>query len=298
MLSNQNKTGTDILRFAECDNAVSAKALVEIINSIDCAKGHIEYRQSRHDWVNRLKDSITGIGIRRQDSIDANLVSALENLWNFAKNIQLNQTYLTKIATVLIDDIVLIQDNIALLGEKWLQINDELQEFKQDVTVQLQNMEREIRRLDTIQKAMLQLDALESKMKLGLYTYFTPPGQLYLAAAHLYYGSFRDAITRYPDTRSELCIIATERLGLALADTINANPASPQPWRIWQAKGQDFLEKEILNYLASPFDVALKPISMQIACPENCRANSIPIFISAKDLSVRVIDEIFAIVGA
>lgn len=289
MATSTDATASAIVRFAKEDSAVKAKAFIEILNSIDCANAQIQFLYSRQGWLGRLKDSLTGAAARRQGLIDENLLSGLENLWKIAQSMQLNNLNMTRVAAQLARDIKLIQDNSVIANAKMLALNDALHKFRESMQCRLRYLEERISRVECLQRACLELEAYASRLKLGTYDDFTLPGQLCLVAANLYYGSFQDALSRYPDSKDNLIDIAVGTLAPIMAGKTNIVSDSPQPWRVWQTRHPDPIEENILGYLADRDHVS-NPVTAKILNPdlENSR---IPKFISPRALTSRLLEE-------
>lgn len=299
---------SDGLPLISPDSAVCAtlsclpeKFVVDFANGIDVARDHSRVQCGRSDFFSRMYDGFTGQGARRQIEINASLVDGVEAslhwLGELSESLARSNLAITKVN----ERVTVLSRHLAELVHYSADTRERLNQVEHRLDARIQNMTREVARIDFIQKAQLNLDSTFSKWMAGSFAALSPAARCYAALEELRWGPLGDYCRSHNGERQcrDFMQLVVNRATAQLAADAAINIQEPADMRtVWlsmpptrRGEGTEDL-RQALSYLADGLDVPAAPL-VNSAMQQRPASPRVPLIANARRVAEALVHEVF-----
>ncbi|HEW9976703.1 TPA: hypothetical protein VGT13_003703 [Shewanella algae] len=170
--------------------SLKQKFLVDLVNGIDISKDHIKVQHSRDGFFNRLWDSYSGAGTRRQNQVNELLTASLDSSLRWLTELTKRQAFTNTALGKVNDRLNRLHHEVAEVANFATDTRQILDEFTTDVNLRLSELESMLRESDLRQRAYQQSDTLFNSWVAGRFDAFSPAQRCYLLMTELAWGEF------------------------------------------------------------------------------------------------------------
>jgi len=180
---------SDICQILTC---LPEKFVVDFANGIDVARERQAFLKQRSGFAARLYDGFTGQGARHQAEINASLTDGVEGALNWLQDLSESLSR-TNFAVHRINERVnSLKLDMAKIGMYSIETRRQLNNLAERLDDRCAVLDKEIARIDLVQRAQIQLDIVFNKWGAGRYNSFSLSGRCYAALEELRWGTFGD----------------------------------------------------------------------------------------------------------
>lgn len=168
------------------------KFIVDFANGIDVVNDHLRVQRARDGFASRLYDGFTGQGQRRQAEINAGLFDGVEAslqwLTELSRSLARSNLAMTKVK----NRVAMLQAALIDLTHYSADTRQQIERLSFELNQRCEQLERDIKRVDLIQRANIEIDLVFSKWEAGKFASFSLAGRCYAALEELRWGAFGD----------------------------------------------------------------------------------------------------------
>ena len=285
----------EICRVLPC---LPEKFIVDFANGIDVARDHNRVQKGRSGFFARLYDGFSGQGTRRQNEINTSLTEGVEASLQYLNELSMSLAKSHWAMTQVNTRVAKIQGSLVELVNYSADTRQHLTQLCTELTVRCNGMEREMARIDLVQRANIHLGFVFSKWEAGKFGSFSLPGRCYAALEELHWGTFGDFCRKGAEPeRTELLATLQNRAMSQLArdsDQQSSARINTQQW-LNLPTGRDVLPdaKEALAYIGNWSNEDSHPFVHSVSCrPENLPL-ALPRICSAERIAEALVAEVF-----
>lgn len=274
------------------------KFVVDFANGIDVACDHLRVQKNRDDFFARCYDGFTGQSARRQAQINASLVDGVEESLNWLTDLS-GSLARSNLAIACVNERVnKLKLDMATIANYSADTRQQLNILAERLGERCHVIEREIARIDFIQRAQLNLDQVFNKWKAGRYHSFSLSGRCYAALEELRWGDFGDFCRSQPEIQSQRFIDDLKNRAIAQMAHDAASAASARlDTRQWLARpnGRNVLPDadEALAYMGNWFDQENYPFVFSTSQSPAQLPLAVPRLSSAERVTEALVSEVF-----
>lgn len=201
-MSNQEPilATSDIVLVLPC---LPEKFIVDFANGIDVARDHLRVQRERTSFSNRLYDGFTGKGAKRQAAINASLTDGVEASLTWLSELSGSLANSNLAISRVNDRVSALKLDVARIAGYSADTRKRLEKLADDFGARCEKSEKEIARIDFVQKAHLNLEEIFNKWKAERYHSFSLAGRCYAALEELRWGAFGDYCRNQPGTQRQ-----------------------------------------------------------------------------------------------
>ncbi|WHP07506.1 MULTISPECIES: diguanylate cyclase regulator RdcB family protein [Acinetobacter] len=199
------------------------KFVIEIANSIQVSKDHINVQSQRLDKVSRLVDGFTGTGAKRQYQINQNLSEGVESAFEWLNVLTQEHRLGFEAIHIANQKITEVQDAVTDLANFSVETRDLLAQLSKDLHDRCDHLDQRLSLIEAESKAERQIDLLFKKWEVSHdFEQLSPLLKFYTVLERLYWGDFGDYVRKYKeepkarralqDLRDHICLTAIQSL--------------------------------------------------------------------------------------
>lgn len=298
MSNNAHPVGPDaaICKVLTC---LPEKFVVDFANGIDVTRDQLRVQKSRTVFFDRLYDGFTGKSARRQAEINASLADGVEASLKWLCELSAELGRSNEAIERVNDRVSAIVGNVTVLAKYSVDTRQQLERLSRQLGGQIDAMGHEVRRIDFVQKARINLDQVMRKWKAGRFGELSPAGRGYAALEELRWGAFGDYCRKHSGReRDAFMQEAIDHVAAQLADDANANAGARLDTRaVWLASPSagrpDSDMEQALGYLADGFNDEAAPFVTSIVRMPREWPLQLPVLSSATRIAEAVTVEVF-----
>lgn len=282
-------------------NCLPEKFVVDFANGIDVARDHQRVQRSRSGFVARMYDGFTGKSARRQAEVHASLTDGVEASLTWLKSLS-ESLARSNLAIVQVNDrLTALTADVATLAHYSAQTRQQLDDMSQRLGARMENMSRDIARIDFIQRAQLNMDESFSKWASGRLAALSPAARCYAVLEELRWGAVGDYCRRHVGQRQsrDFMRMVADRATMQLAadagiglhtpvDTVGVWLAQPPARR---GNGDDDMWQAI-DYLADGMAADIAPF-VNSATQRRPASQIVPLIATPRRLADGMVQELF-----
>lgn len=279
------------------------KFVVDFANGIDVAREQVRVQHTRTGFFARLYDGFTGQGARRQVMVNASLTdgvnASLQWLGELSESLAHSNLALTQVN----DRVTALTRDVGVLAHFSADTRQQLQEVAQRLDTRMQGMAREIARIDYIQKAQLNLDAVFDKWAAGRFAALAPAARCYAVLEELRWGALGDFCRSYSGERQsrDFMDMVADRATQQLTVDARLQAATAADTRaVWlaapQVHGDSGDMRQALAYLADGMTVERAPFVHSAAQVTGVPAElplQVPLVAAPRRIAEAMVSEVF-----
>lgn len=241
------------------------KVVVDFANGIDVVRDHVRVQSNRHGMLARFMDGISGTSSRRQAGINASLADGVEGALLMLNDLT-SSLARSNLAIERVNDrlsaIVVDVKKIAGFSAETREIVIKLSE---ELDARYSSLEKDVQRIDFVQRAQLHLDQVFSRWDAGRLSSFSPAARAYIVMEDLWWGDFGAffRMTESHDKKDKLVETMLNRCISKLSGESGVSPAMRLSIRSWldapDSGGAVLLSNQALAYLGDNADHARQP---------------------------------------
>nr|WP_315260684.1 diguanylate cyclase regulator RdcB family protein [uncultured Duganella sp.] len=172
-------------------SALPEKFIVDFANGIDVVRDHNAVQRQRENSIYaRLYDGFTGQGQRRQNDINASLADGIDGALTWLTELTNSLSRSNRTIELVQARVASLQSHLTSLAHHSANTREQLQQLAQQLTLKINSVERDVARLDRLQRAELQLRLVMSKWEAGQFAMLPIAGRCYAALEELRWGDF------------------------------------------------------------------------------------------------------------
>lgn len=180
---------SDICRILTC---LPEKFVVDFANGIDVARDHQRVQRANSGFGARLYDGFTGKGSRRQDEVNASLIDGMEASLNWLTELSGSLAQSNLAIARVNDRVSALKLDVARVANFSATTRQQLETLAARLDERCDALDREVARIDFVQRVQLNLNHVFNKWQAGHYHLFSLSGRCYAALEELRWGAFGD----------------------------------------------------------------------------------------------------------
>lgn len=201
------------------------KFVIEIANSIQVSQDHVRVQSNRLGKVARVVDGFLGVGARRQQQVNQNLVTGLDSAFEWLDTLTKELTLSFSAIQVANQKIIEVQDAVAGLAEFSLETRDLLKQLSVTLHHRCDGLDHRLTLVEAETKAERQITLLFKQWETHCFEQLSPLLRLYTVLERLYWGDFGDYYrNHHQDYHAQKTIqVLKERIRLEAAQRLQAD---------------------------------------------------------------------------
>lgn len=230
------------------------KFIVDFANGIDVVNDHLRVQRARNGFSARLYDGFTGQSQRRQAEINASLVDSVEAslqwLTELSRSIARSNLAMTHVK----NRVAMLQTALIDLTHYSADTRQQIERLSFELNERCTQLERDIKRIELVQRANIEIDFVFSKWEAGKFASFSLAGRCYAVLEELRWGAFGDLYRNgsIGERATHLEILSNRAISQLMRDIDEASTKrlNTIQW-LSQPRGRDLLPdaQEALAYL-------------------------------------------------
>jgi hypothetical protein len=275
------------------------KFVVDFANGIDVARERQRYMDGRSSFFARMYDGFTGQGARHQNAINASLTDGVEGALNWLTDLS-ESLARSNLAIARVNDRVnALKADVTTIASFSLETRNRLNILSQRLDERCDVLEREVARIDFVQRAQLSVDEVFNKWGAGRYRSLSLSGRGYAALEELRWSDFGDYCRQASGSDRQKVL---ESLANRTITQMNRDAGLERRERIamrerWMAHpaGRDVLSdaRDALAYMGDGFAAEKAPFVFAISQSAQELPIHVPLLSSAERLTESMISELF-----
>ena len=285
----------EICRVLTC---LHQKFIVDFANGIDVARDHQRVQRERSGFYARLRDGLSGKGARRQAEINAPLIDGVEASLHWLTELTESLAH-SHLAIARVNERVnSIKQEMATLANYSFETRQGLQEVAQRLNNRCDKIEKEVARIDFVQRVQRNLSAVFARWEGGRFESLSPAGRCFAALEELRWGDFGDYCRIHTgQERQQFLQEATNRAIAQLKRDLQSTASERFGATLWlkPPAGESTLPNaaEALAYLAEEYPPQQNPFVFVSAHAVEQLPLHVPRIMSATRLSETLVEEVF-----
>lgn len=275
------------------------KFIVDFANGIDVTRDHLRVQRGRQGMFARLYDGFTGKGARRQAEINSSLADGVEAslTWLCELSEELAQSNLA--ISRVNDRVSTLAGNMTALVHYSADTRHQLEQLAQRMDARSHALEREVGRIDFIQKVQINLDQVFDKWEAGRFGTVSLIARSYAALEELRWGAFGDYCRQHTGRQRDGFIqqAIDKTIARLAAEAETGSDDRLEMRGRWLAlpggRNAQGDMSQALMYLSDGFDVEAAPFITSIARKPDEWPLTLPKLSSAKRIAEAVVQEVF-----
>jgi hypothetical protein len=275
------------------------KFVVDFANGIDVARERQAFLKQRSGFAARLYDGFTGQGARHQAEINASLTDGVEGSLNWLQDLSESLSK-TNFAVHRINERVnSLKHDMANIGTYSIETRRQLENLAERLDDRCAVLDKEVARIDLVQRAQIQLDSVFNKWGAGRFNSFSLSGRCYAALEELRWGTFGDYSRQATGhDRQQLLEDLANRIITQVTGETNLKRiervATRDRW-LAEPKGRDVVPQagEALAYLGDWYDARKSPFIFAASQNPDELPLHVPHLSSTERMTEALIEELF-----
>lgn len=279
------------------------KFLVDFANGIDVVREQVRVQRTRTNFFTRLYDGFTGQGVRRQVMVNASLADGVEASLQWLGDLSESLAHSNLALAHVNNRIMALTRDMSTLAHYSADTRQKLQSVAHRLDVRMQDMAREIARIDYIQKAQLNLDVAFDKWAGGRFAMLAPAARCYAMLEELRWGALGDFCRIHRDERESrdfMGMVADRAAQQLTADARLQSATAVDMRAVWlaepQIRGGSADMRQALAYLADGMSVERAPFihsATQIAGIPEKLPLQVPLIAAPRRVAEAMLREVF-----
>ncbi|NVZ08164.1 hypothetical protein HW932_02685 [Allochromatium humboldtianum] len=201
------------------------KFIVDFANGIDVVNDHLRVQRARNGFSARLYDGFTGQGQRRQAEINASLVDSVEASLQWLTELSRSLARSNLAMTHVKNRVAMIQTALIDLTHYSADTRQQIERLSFELNERCTQLERDIKRIDLVQRANIEIDLVFSKWEAGKFASFSLAGRCYAVLEELRWGAFGDLYRNgsIGERATHLEILSNRAISQLMRDTDEAS---------------------------------------------------------------------------
>jgi hypothetical protein len=283
-------------------HCLSEKFVVDFANGIDVARDHLRVQRERTGLFARMYDGFTGQAARRQTEITASLAEGVEASLKWLCELSESLAHSHLAITQVNDRVTALTDNVTRVAHYSTDTRKRLETLAHRLDARMHDMAQEIVRIDFIQKAQLNVDAIFSKWAAGHFAALSPAARCYVALEELRWGALGDYCRSSHNTsrqcRDFLQLVADRATQQLAADAAVGLQSPVNMIDVWleqpvMKSNGDHDMREALVYLADGMVADAAPFVISATQHPACLPLAVPRIAQARRVAEGMLQEVF-----
>ena len=275
------------------------KFVVDFANGIDVARERQVFLKGRTGFAARLYDGFTGQGARHQAEINASLTDGVEGALNWLQDLSESLSKTNFSVHQVNERVNGLKLDMSKIGTYSIETRRQLDNLAHRLDDRCAVLDKEVARIDFVQRAQIHLDSVFNKWGAGRYNSFSLSGRCYAALEELHWGTFGDYSRQssgqdrqrlLEDLANRIITEVTNDAGLNRVERV----ATRERWLV-QPKGRDVVPQagEALAYMGDWYDAHKSPFLFAASQSPDELPLHMPRLSSTQRMTEAMIQELF-----
>ena len=215
--------------------AARSKLLIDMVNCLDVADGHIRVAIARENsFSSRLFDGLSGKAQRRSNSIAKHQQTSLRNVIEVTKDLAQHVAHGHRVLSIVGDRLKTLEESLALLAHAVADQREAVQTLRVDMRNGLARIDEGLARLNMHTAAQDQIQWVFSRWDAGAWNALPVAGRCYVAMNELNWGHFGEYFRSHPGERGTVLLETVQSQAMArMQRDANIGPHIPLALKDW-----------------------------------------------------------------
>lgn len=204
------------LAFLDAVPAAKNKLLIDMVNCIDVAEGHLRIAKDRENtFFAQALDGLSGKAQRRSNAIAEHQQTALHNVMHVTRDLARSMTVGHQALSEVRDQLDSLEESMARVAHVTADQREAVRALRADMGHELARVDKELARLDMHAAAQDHIQWVFSRWDAGAWHLVPMASRCYVAMNELYWGVFGEYLHRHPGQRSQVLLETVQNHAIA-----------------------------------------------------------------------------------
>ena len=227
--------------FLDAVPAAKNKLLIDMINCIDVADGHLRVAKERENtFLARALDGLSGKAQRRGNAIAEHQQTALRNVIDVTKDLARSMNVGHQALSEVRNQLDSLEESLARVAHVTADQREVVRALRADMGQELARVDKELARLDMHAAAQDHIQWVFSRWDAGAWQPMPLASRCYVAMNELYWGVFGEYLHRHPGQRSRVLLETMQNYAIArMQRDAGVTHRAPLALRDWLTPHED-----------------------------------------------------------